>query len=169
MYVGFDSALVLMLLASGRPSRDGSTIGMDDAARPFSPFPPTTDASLSIPPPYPNKQLVKDGFVIKKPQVVHSRARFTARLEAKRKGRHTGACLLPTVVWIVVVVVCVVVLCCSILYVCIRSGTDMPASVRVSAQVYRTYKGSGRGSTGRSVDFTRAMPAAAAPLPPLRQ
>lgn len=32
--------------------------------------------------------------MIKKPQVVHSRARFTARLEAKRKGRHTGACLL---------------------------------------------------------------------------
>jgi hypothetical protein len=29
--------------------------------------------------------------VIKKPQVVHSRARFLARLEAKRKGRHTGA------------------------------------------------------------------------------
>lgn len=40
---------------------------------------------------------MKDGFVIKKPQVVHSRARFAARLEAKRKGRHTGACLLLTV------------------------------------------------------------------------
>jgi hypothetical protein len=35
-------------------------------------------------------QLIKDGFVIKKPQVVHSRSRFQARLEAKRKGRHTG-------------------------------------------------------------------------------
>jgi len=34
--------------------------------------------------------LIKDGFVIKKPQVVHSRSRFLARLEAKRKGRHTG-------------------------------------------------------------------------------
>lgn len=38
---------------------------------------------------------MKDGFVIKKPQVVHSRARFAARLEAKRKGRHTGAYYAP--------------------------------------------------------------------------
>ena len=36
------------------------------------------------------RKLVKDGFVIKKPTVIHSRARFTKRLEAKRKGRHTG-------------------------------------------------------------------------------
>ncbi|GMF27279.1 unnamed protein product [Phytophthora lilii] len=36
------------------------------------------------------RKLVKDGFVIKKPQVIHSRARFTKRNEAKRKGRHTG-------------------------------------------------------------------------------
>jgi len=36
------------------------------------------------------RKLVKDGFVIKKPQNMHSRARFTKRLEAKRKGRHTG-------------------------------------------------------------------------------
>ncbi|GAB5036243.1 60s ribosomal protein [Nannochloropsis oceanica] len=36
------------------------------------------------------RKLIKDGFVIKKPQVVHSRSRFQARLEAKRKGRHTG-------------------------------------------------------------------------------
>ena len=28
--------------------------------------------------------------MLKKPQVVHSRARFLTRLEAKRKGRHTG-------------------------------------------------------------------------------
>jgi len=35
-------------------------------------------------------QLVKDGFVIKKPQVVHSRSRVQRMLEAKRKGRHTG-------------------------------------------------------------------------------
>lgn len=41
------------------------------------------------------EQLVKDGFVIKKPEVVHSRARFLARLEAKRKGRHTGASSWP--------------------------------------------------------------------------
>jgi len=38
----------------------------------------------------PQLQLIKDGFVIKKPEVVHSRSRFLARLEAKRKGRHTG-------------------------------------------------------------------------------
>ena len=33
---------------------------------------------------------MKDGFVIRKPVVVHSRARVQRRLEAKRKGRHTG-------------------------------------------------------------------------------
>jgi len=36
------------------------------------------------------RKLVKDGFIIKKPQVVHSRARVRKYLEAKRKGRHTG-------------------------------------------------------------------------------
>jgi large subunit ribosomal protein L19e len=47
------------------------------------------------PPPSPSfdillLQLIKDGFVIKKPQVVHSRSRVQRMLEAKRKGRHTG-------------------------------------------------------------------------------
>lgn len=36
------------------------------------------------------RKLIKDGFVIKKPQKVHSRARTNAWAEAKRKGRHTG-------------------------------------------------------------------------------
>ena len=36
------------------------------------------------------RKLVKDGFVIKKPQQIHSRARVRTKLEAKRKGRHTG-------------------------------------------------------------------------------
>ena len=36
------------------------------------------------------RKLVKDGLIIKKPQVVHSRARARAALEAKRKGRHSG-------------------------------------------------------------------------------
>ncbi|GJQ12854.1 hypothetical protein GpartN1_g4645.t1 [Galdieria partita] len=36
------------------------------------------------------RKLVKDGFVIRKPVTVHSRARFRLRLEAKRKGRHRG-------------------------------------------------------------------------------
>ncbi|KAF1336496.1 60s ribosomal protein, partial [Globisporangium splendens] len=36
------------------------------------------------------RKLVKDGFIIKKPEVIHSRARFQKRNEAKRKGRHTG-------------------------------------------------------------------------------
>jgi large subunit ribosomal protein L19e len=35
-------------------------------------------------------KLYKDGFIVKKPAVVHSRARVTLRNEAKRKGRHTG-------------------------------------------------------------------------------
>ncbi|TFJ84038.1 hypothetical protein NSK_005133 [Nannochloropsis salina CCMP1776] len=36
------------------------------------------------------RKLIKDGFVLKKPQVIHSRSRYLTRLEAKRKGRHTG-------------------------------------------------------------------------------
>merc|ERR1711973_83734 len=36
------------------------------------------------------RKLIKDGLTIRKPQVVHSRARTRANLEAKRKGRHKG-------------------------------------------------------------------------------
>jgi len=36
------------------------------------------------------RKLVKDGFVIRKPQTVHSRARARLQAEAKAKGRHTG-------------------------------------------------------------------------------
>merc|ERR1712025_197075 len=36
------------------------------------------------------RKLVKDGFVIRKPTVIHSRSRVRRRLIAKRKGRHTG-------------------------------------------------------------------------------
>ena len=36
------------------------------------------------------RKLVKDGLVIKKPNVIHSRSRVTRRLAAKAKGRHTG-------------------------------------------------------------------------------
>jgi len=36
------------------------------------------------------RKLVKDGFIIKKPQGIHSRARVRKFLAAKRKGRHTG-------------------------------------------------------------------------------
>jgi len=36
------------------------------------------------------RKLVKDGFIIRKPQGMHSRGRVRAHLEAKRKGRHTG-------------------------------------------------------------------------------
>ena len=35
-------------------------------------------------------RLHQDGFIVKKPSVVHSRSRVTLRNEAKRKGRHTG-------------------------------------------------------------------------------
>lgn len=35
-------------------------------------------------------KLYKDGMIMKKPEVVHSRARVQVRNEAKRKGRHTG-------------------------------------------------------------------------------
>jgi large subunit ribosomal protein L19e len=36
------------------------------------------------------RKLIKDGFIIKKPPVIHSRARVRRKLIAKRKGRHTG-------------------------------------------------------------------------------
>ncbi|KAK9768534.1 60S ribosomal protein L19B [Basidiobolus ranarum] len=36
------------------------------------------------------RKLIKDGLIIKKPQVVHSRFRVREKLAAKRKGRHTG-------------------------------------------------------------------------------
>ena len=36
------------------------------------------------------RKLIKDGFVIKKPTIIHSRSRVNRRLEAKSKGRHTG-------------------------------------------------------------------------------
>merc|ERR1712176_302981 len=36
------------------------------------------------------RRLIKDGLIIKKPTVVHSRARARANTKARRKGRHTG-------------------------------------------------------------------------------
>ena len=36
------------------------------------------------------QKLHRDGLIIKKPTIVHSRARVQTRNEAKRKGRHTG-------------------------------------------------------------------------------
>jgi len=36
------------------------------------------------------RKLIKDGYIIRKPPVVHSRSRAQKKLEAKRKGRHTG-------------------------------------------------------------------------------
>merc|ERR1719336_2110229 len=36
------------------------------------------------------RKLIKDGFVIKKPVVIHSRVRARRRKEAKRKGRYNG-------------------------------------------------------------------------------
>lgn len=36
------------------------------------------------------RKLVNNGLVIRKPNIVHSRARTRERLAAKRKGRHTG-------------------------------------------------------------------------------
>lgn len=40
------------------------------------------------------QKLYKDGLIMKKPSVVHSRARVQLRNEAKRKGRHTGKCII---------------------------------------------------------------------------
>jgi len=36
------------------------------------------------------RKLVKDGYIVRKPNVVHSRFRVNRRAEAKAKGRHTG-------------------------------------------------------------------------------
>lgn len=36
------------------------------------------------------RKLIKDGYIIKKPNVIHSRSRVNTRLDAKRKGRHSG-------------------------------------------------------------------------------
>lgn len=36
------------------------------------------------------RKLIKDGFVIRKPHKIHSRARSRRALEAKKKGRHSG-------------------------------------------------------------------------------
>ena len=36
------------------------------------------------------RKLIKNGLIIRKPTVVHSRARKHTRDEAVRKGRHTG-------------------------------------------------------------------------------
>lgn len=36
------------------------------------------------------RKLIKDGFIIRKPEIIHSRARVRRRMEAKRKGRHSG-------------------------------------------------------------------------------
>ncbi|KAG8388045.1 hypothetical protein BUALT_Bualt02G0084300 [Buddleja alternifolia] len=36
------------------------------------------------------RKLIEDGFIIKKPQKLRSRARAREAIEAKRKGRHSG-------------------------------------------------------------------------------
>ena len=36
------------------------------------------------------RKLVKDGLIIKKPQIIHSRARVRKVDEARKKGRHSG-------------------------------------------------------------------------------
>jgi len=36
------------------------------------------------------RKLIKDGYVIRKPNAIHSRARVNKRAAAKAKGRHTG-------------------------------------------------------------------------------
>lgn len=37
------------------------------------------------------RKLIKDGLINRKPEKMHSRSRVRKNLEAKRKGRHTGA------------------------------------------------------------------------------
>lgn len=39
------------------------------------------------------RKLIKDGLIIRKPQVIHSRSRVRRAMEAKKKGRHSGKSL----------------------------------------------------------------------------
>lgn len=62
---------------------------------PLRPAPRLSTPRLSPPlAPHPAGQnvrkLIKDGFIIRKPEKIHSRARARAAAEAKAKGRHTG-------------------------------------------------------------------------------
>ena len=77
----------------GLLARVGESARHPHPPRSLTPSNPPINANTQTTPKHQQPQLVKDGFVIKKPQVVHSRARFLERLEAKRKGRHTGACV----------------------------------------------------------------------------
>ena len=52
--------------------------------------PPSFSLSLSLFPGQNIRKLVKDGFVIKKPENIHSRSRARLAAAAKAKGRHTG-------------------------------------------------------------------------------
>lgn len=36
------------------------------------------------------RKLIKDGLIMRRMRVIHSRARARAHLESKRRGRHTG-------------------------------------------------------------------------------
>ena len=46
--------------------------------------------SLCLPQGQNVRKLIKDGLIIKKPQIVHSRSRVRKADEARRKGRHMG-------------------------------------------------------------------------------
>jgi len=73
------------------------------------------------------RKLVKDGFVIRKPTMIHSRARARLAAEARSKGRHTGygGCAFACGVWCVrarvcVLCVCVCVCVCACVRVCVK-------------------------------------------------
>jgi large subunit ribosomal protein L19e len=48
------------------------------------------------------RKLVKDGFIIKKPQKIHSRSRARRAHEAKQKGRHSGYGMLLQLIYVTV-------------------------------------------------------------------
>jgi large subunit ribosomal protein L19e len=48
------------------------------------------------------RKLVKDGFIIKKPQKIHSRSRARRAHEAKQKGRHSGYGMLLQLIYVIV-------------------------------------------------------------------
>lgn len=85
----------------GRGATKGAPLRLPLGAT--SPIPPQSvgdfpDLAVADDPPFPHpapagqniRKLVKDGFVIKKPEAIHSRARARLSAVAKSKGRHTG-------------------------------------------------------------------------------
>ena len=70
--------------SQAQPDGGGAWCGLsaDEESCPCAPPLHTTGQNV--------RKLIKNGLVIRKPQIIHSRARARLAAEAKAKGRHTG-------------------------------------------------------------------------------